>query len=87
MQSSFSLERCPTARVDQVHTTDAQASARTGPIAWSLEKAGDAYTSLPVEMVPKGTCTCRLKAVSNYSRYQAHLHTLFSEGECRNYGA
>lgn len=36
---------------------------------------------------PKGTCTCRLKAVNSYSRYPAHLHTSFSERGCRNYGA
>ena len=74
MQGSSSLERCPTVRTDQVHTADAQTSARTGPAAWSLEKAGDACTSLPVESVPKGTCTCklgRLKAASSYSRCQA----------------
>lgn len=85
MQSSFSLERYPTVRADQVHTADAQASARTGLIAWSLEKAGDVCTFLPVEMVPKDPCS--LKAISNYSRYQGHLHTSFSEGGCRNYGA
>lgn len=48
-----------------------QTSARTGALAWSLEKAGDARTSSPVQSVPKGTCTCRLKAASSYPRCQA----------------
>lgn len=63
MQSSSSLEKCLTVRTDEVHTADAQTSARTGPVAWSLEKTGDASMSLPVESMPK--------AASSYSRCQA----------------
>lgn len=71
MQCSSSLEKCSTVGTDKVYTADAQTSARTEPIAWSLEDAGGASMSLPVESMPK--------AASSYSRCQAtsskHLFT------------